>query len=87
MERDGNEPFDVRIQTVGPDARTRAFAHTVVSVAFGSFADQCGLQEGDIIVNVGGRDASAVDGHALWDTLDALGARFELVVDRKVLLR
>jgi hypothetical protein len=83
MERDGNEPFDVCVITSGPDAHTRAYTHTVETVVFGTFADRCGLLVGDTILAIGGRLASTLDGHAIWDALDALGARFDLVVSRK----
>jgi hypothetical protein len=79
MERGVNGIFDVFIKSTEIDG---LFDHVVDGVEDGTFAAQGGLIEKDVIVGLGGRDATRLSGAELWTLLDTQGTTFDVGVRR-----
>lgn len=79
MKRAVNEVFDVFIKSTEAGS---AYRHEVDGVEEASFAGRAGLSAGDVIVGVGGRDATRLSGPDLWNLLDHQGTSFDVGVQR-----
>eukprot|EP00035_Acanthoeca_spectabilis_P030944 m.11809 g.11809 ORF g.11809 m.11809 type:complete len:814 (+) comp4473_c0_seq2:296-2737(+) len=79
MKRAVNEVFDVFIKSTEAGS---AYRHEVDGVEEASFAGRAGLSAGDVIVGIGGRDATRLSGPDLWNLLDHQGTSFDVGVQR-----